>query len=49
MADAKATGSALGLFLRLSWMLEGNAMLAIAAACPLSPAETNDNSLWRYG
>ena len=40
MADAKAPDSVLGLFLRLYWMLGGNAILAIAAAYPLSHTET---------
>ena len=40
MAPANATDSPLGLFLRLYWMLGGNAILAIAAAYPLSHTET---------
>ena len=40
MADAKATDSPLGLFLRLYWMLGGGAMLAIAAAYPLAHTKT---------
>ena len=40
MADAKATDSVLGLFLRLYWMLGGNAILAIAATYPFFHTET---------
>ena len=40
MADAKAPDSVLGLFLRLYWMLGGNAILAIAAAYPLAHTKT---------
>ena len=49
MADARATDSGLGLFLRLSWLLGGNAILAIAATYPLSPPETHEFSRWRFG
>ena len=40
MACAKAADSVLGLFLRLSWMLGGNAILAIAATYPFFHTET---------
>lgn len=36
MADGKATDSVLGLFLRLYWIMIGNAVLAIAAVFPVA-------------
>jgi len=36
MADDKATDSVLGLFLRLYWIMIGNAVLAIAAVFPVA-------------
>ena len=40
MADAKATDPVFGLFLRLYWMLGGNAILAIAATYPFFHTES---------
>ena len=36
MADGRTTDSVLGLFLRLYWMMIGNAVLAIAAVFPVA-------------